>query len=201
MPIRTNPTPIKVQGTGRIRDISHLHRRKPRDGEEACRLHPSTTRAVGCWGPSLLLARSPCSTCPHYFPKLVFCFPGPRAALVPTWSPLRGLPAPLPLAAGGGAGVRSCKAQSRPPHRVASIGSAEGLGVEPCSDWPVPPVRPALAMVTTLGPPGEFHIPPPPARRPSRPSRHSTGAPSPTVPPGDPASAGAGAGWGTPRGV
>lgn len=71
--------------------------------------------------------------------------------------------------------------------------------MKPCSDWPVPPVRPALAMVTTLGPPGRVpHSAP--ARRPSRPSRHSRGAPSPTVPPRDPASAGEGKGWETPSG-
>ncbi|MEJ1276179.1 adhesion G protein-coupled receptor G5 [Cricetulus griseus] len=54
-------------------------------------------------------------------------------------------------------------------------------------------------MVTTLGPPGRVpHSAP--ARRPSRPSRHSRGAPSPTVPPRDPASAGEGKGWETPSG-
>lgn len=42
-----------------------------------------------------------------------------------------------------------------------------------------------------MGPPGEFHIPPPPATSPPpRPCRHSRGAPSPTVPPRDPASTG-----------
>lgn len=48
VPIRTNPTPTKAQGAGRIRDISHLHRLKPRDGEKACRLHPGTAKTVGC---------------------------------------------------------------------------------------------------------------------------------------------------------
>lgn len=47
------------------------------------------------------------------------------------------------------------------------IGSRRRPGaVAPLSDWPAPPVHPALAMVTTLGPPGEFQIPPPPAGAP-----------------------------------
>lgn len=46
------------------------------------------------------------------------------------------------------------------------------------------PVHPALAMVTTLGPPGEFQIPPPPAAPlPSCPGpQHSVGGPAPPSP-------------------
>lgn len=54
---------------------------------------------------------------------------------------------------------------ARPP-----LAAAAALGRAPCSDWPAPPVHPAFAMATTLGPPGEFQIPSPPAA-PSRPAR------------------------------
>lgn len=104
---------------------------------------------------------------------------------------------PAPPSGWRGCGGPVLQGRSRPPHRAASIGSAEGLGVKPGSDWPVPPVRPALAMVTTLGPPGEFHIPPPPAAPPGPAAFHRR--PLPHCPAAGPASAGAGAGWGTPK--
>lgn len=96
---------------------------------------------------SFLLSRALCSLSPYLVAPSRATSPAPRSG----W---RGCGGPV------------LQGRSRPPHCAASIGSAEGLRVKPGSDWPVPPVRPALAMVTTLGPPGEFHIPPPPAAPP-----------------------------------
>lgn len=117
----------------------------------------------GQWAAEAPPFSSPCPTCPHSFPKLSFQLSRAQCSLSPYLVAPSRATSPAPPSGWRECGVRSCKARSRPPHRLVSIGSATGLGVKPCSDWPVSPVRPALAMVTTLGPPGEFHIPPPPA--------------------------------------
>lgn len=118
---------------------------------------------------SLLLVLSHRSTCPNTLQKFPFCPPTTASRLNPhlvAWSPA----APLRQA------VESGRRVSRPGRRGPAyptsrppIGSRRGPGAGvPRSDWPTPPVHPALAMVTTLGPRGEFQIPPRPPPPPSR---------------------------------
>lgn len=116
---------------------------------------------------SLLLVLSHRSTCPNTLQKFPFCPPTTASRLNPHL--VAGSPA-APLRQAVESGRRVSRPGRRGPAYPTSrppIGSRRGPGAGvPRSDWPTPPVHPALAMVTTLGPPGEFQIPPPPATAP-----------------------------------
>lgn len=151
-------------------------------------IHPHHQNREATEAHSSLLALSHRSNCPPLLPEIRFLPSHATTRVRPHFlapspaSPVRQR-RPAPSSGWRRAEGAADPSWRCPAHLAARLPLAATAGRGGSAVLPLAraPFHPALAMVTTLGPPGEFQIPPPPAAPlPSGPGpQHSVGGPAP----------------------